>query len=248
MQIILEKTIDDYLDFADEVTRAFRENPHVLYGLIKEIDQLNRDVWINSTELDSTILLLGFNSYFSFLSAVRTAISGHVSTVFPIVRSALESACYSYLISRNKDKARTFLNRDNGPVERKLCRSDFTSAAKDTAAQLRIEGHDSLAEMVVDAYEAAITFGAHPNAKSVLRNLEVLPTDQPGKVRIDLTSLYGADSFEVAHALLACAEYGLLIAILNFYSAGTHAEADVLITKFNSLHEQKEREADALRR
>lgn len=247
MKIILEKTIDDYLNLADEVTVDSRTCPHPLYVLVKEIDQLNRDVWTSTGDFEPTIFLLGLNSYFSFLSAVRVAISGHVSTVFPIIRSALESSCYGFLISRDKAKASTWLNRDSGPAERKLCRAQFTSAAKDTAAQLRTEGHDSLAEMVMEGYEAAITFGAHPNAKSVSRNLAVRPADQTGQVPLDFTSLYGADSFEVAHALLACVEYGLMISILNYYSSGSLAVEMELLSRFNSLHDRKEKEAAALR-
>lgn len=246
MQFLIDKSIDDYLAFSDERTRSFQNSPPQIFELIRDVDTLIREVWTGTLDTQTVPAFLNMNAYFSFLAAVRTAISGHVSSVFPLARAALESACYAFLLSKDETLQSVWMNRDKGDDERTACRKAFTSAVKDTAKQLRTI-QEEMGDYVQGLYDASITFGAHPNPLSVFRHLEVRDDDGSDHWKVDFTCMYGEDSHEVKHALLACAEYGIVIAYLNAQGIKQHPQVAELNRRFNEVNEIKNAMADLLR-
>lgn len=246
MQFLIDKSIDDYLAFSDERTRSFLNSPPQIFELVRNVDTLIREVWAETLDAKIVPAFLNMNAYFSYLAAVRTAISGHVSCVFPLVRAALESACYAFMLTKDETLQSVWMNRDKGDKERAACRKAFTSAVKDTAKQLRTIQVE-MGDYVQELYDASITFGAHPNPLSVFRHLEVRDDDGSDHWKVDFTCMYGEDSHEVKHALLACVEYGIVIAYLNAQAITSHPHTTKLNQRFNEVNEAKNAMADMLR-
>lgn len=71
-------------------------------------------------------------------------------------------------------------------------------------------------------YEASIDFGAHPNRKSVIDHLEDSGPAGDGLHGFELIGVYGSNSWQVNHALLACVEAGQAIAFLMAAAAENH--------------------------
>lgn len=137
MQFLIDKNIDDYLAFSDGGTRSFQNSPPQLFELLRDVDTLIREVWTGTLDAQTVPAFLNMNAYFSFLAAVRMAISGHVSSVFPLARATMESACYAFLLTKDEALQSIWMNRYKGDAERTACRRAFTSTVKDTAKQLR---------------------------------------------------------------------------------------------------------------
>lgn len=238
MQLVLEKSLEDYLSFADERTRAFMSAPPDMFRLVKDVDGLLRDAWSGSSNSSPIATFLAVNAYYTFMAAVRTAISGHVSCIFPLVRTALEAACYAFLITKDTDLANIWSNREKGPKENAACRKAFQSAIKDTARRLK-SYQVEVAEYLQQLYDAAITFGAHPNPLSVFSHVEHGTDAGDGYVRFSLVCMYGESSYEVKRALLACAEYGIVIAYLNVHVFDSHPDPKKFNVRLNEVNELK---------
>lgn len=132
MLLQMDKSVEDYLAFAEERTRAFLASPPTdLFDLTKEIDSLIRDMCGRVDVNRPFPLFLCMNAYYLFLASVRSAISGHVSGVFPLARSGLESACYAFLMKDDSALESVWIDRDKGDQQRSACRRAFTSAPKD---------------------------------------------------------------------------------------------------------------------
>src|SRR5688572_19032190 len=173
MPLKMDKSVEDYLAFADERTRAFLASPTTgLFELTKEIDALIRDM-CGCVDVNRPFpLFLGMNAYYLFLASVRSAISGHVSGVFPLARAGLESACYAFLMKDDSALESIWTNRDRNDQQRTACRRAFTSAVKDAGQKLRSVQPD-IGNYLQELYDAAITFGAHPNFMAVVPHLDV---------------------------------------------------------------------------
>lgn len=244
MRAVIDKNIDHYLEFADDRTRAFLAAPPDAYILMKEVDALMRDLFssgvLNASPIGS---FLNLNAYYQLMSAVRVAISGHVSAVFPLVRAALESACYAHFIGDNQERQMVWLHRDRTVPEGKAFRRMFGSAIKQTTDSLKAVDQD-LANYVAALYEGSITFGAHPNSYSVMRHL------QPGECdethwKVELVCMYAETSQEVRAALVACTEYGLGIAALAMAAMAAEPLLNPWKLRWNQLHERKDAVAAA---
>lgn len=238
MQIVLDKAVDDYLVFADECTRGVRKSPPEVFDLVRDVDSLTRDVLRQSQEMSPLVWFLATNGYYMFLAATRTAISGHVSAIFPLLRLGLESACYGFLISKDESLFSIWSDRDKGAAQLAACRKTFTSAVKDTAKKLE-SVQIEMARFVSGLYDAAITFGAHPNPLSVFAHVQIREDDASKLWRVSYTAMYSAGTFEVRRALLACAEYGLAIAYLIAQMVERDAEVAALNVRFNAVNERK---------
>jgi hypothetical protein len=246
MQLVVEKSLQDYLAFCDERARSFLTSPPRTFELVKEVDSLIRDVWSGTLDAQPIPSFLNVNAYYSYLAAVRIAVSGHVSAIFPLVRAALESACYAFLVTKDARLLTVWINREKSDRERAACRRAFTSAVKETSTRLR-SIQVEMADYVRDLYEASITLGAHPNPLSVFHHLEVGQDEHSDHVKVSFTAVYSETSFEVARALLACAEYGIAVAYLNFQSLDSHSHVEVLNRRFNEVNEFKNKMEDELR-
>jgi hypothetical protein len=247
MLLQMDKTVEDYLAFADERTRAFLASPPTdLFDLTKEIDALIRDM-CGRMDVDRPFLLfLSMNAYYLFLASIRSAISGHVSGVFPLARSGLESACYAFLMKEDSALESIWTDRDKGDQQRTACRRAFTSAVKEAGQKLRSIDQD-IGNYLQDLYDASITFGAHPNVMAVVPHLDVHEHEDGKHWVVSFTCSYGEDSFEVKRALIACIEYGIMIAYMIAQLASTTADIDEVSARFQLVSDKKNAAADALR-
>jgi hypothetical protein len=233
---IVDKSLDDYLRFCDEVTRGSLATPSREFELVRDVDALIREVWAGAVGAQPIPSFVSLNAYYSFLAAVRSAISGQVSIIFPLVRAALESACYGLLVAKDEGLLRIWLDREKGPTELAACRRAFTPAVKTAANRFQAE-QPQMANYIRDLYDASLAFGAHPNPLSVFHHLTV--ADEGALWRVSFAAIYDEASFEVQRALLACAEYGLVVAFLTFQSFESHEDVAALNLRFNAVNERK---------
>jgi hypothetical protein len=132
------------------------------------------------------------------------ALSGHEAAVYPLLRTALESACYALVITRKPELAATWSARHDGDAERKASRRAFASAVSD-AADFVSCWQQGLGAYVLELYDANIDFGAHPNTRSVMDHVHEMPADQEQE-GFGLGSIYPGNSLEVFRALVAAIE------------------------------------------
>ncbi len=245
-QLVLEKDLEAYLAFTGERERLFLAAPPEIFTLAKEVDSLIRDVLKDSGAVEAISMLLNMNAYYSFLAAVRCVVCGHVSPMFPLLRASLESACYAFLLTKDTALLQIWMDREKGEAENRLCRTTFGPAVKRTSEALRTI-QPEMADQVQHLYDVSLTFGAHPNPSSVFRHIDVDANRSDGKVAISFTAVYNETSFEIKHALLACADYGLAIAYINVQSVKTQPDVKGLNHRFNAVNELKNDMEDKLR-
>jgi hypothetical protein len=241
MKIIDQKDLTSYFEFSQGQISDFLSTSSPLFFLAKQVDEFIRKTLSDSPYLDPTATFLLLNSYFLLMASFRTAATGHVAAIFPVARASLESSCYAFHICRDPQLAEVWLNREKGQEQRKRCRKAFTSAVADVVKQLKHEGHESLSEMVDVAYEATITYGAHPNSVSIFKHVAGRPDDGSDFWKFDLTCMYSHDSFESEHSMFACIEYGLVIAAMCIVIHKPHEKSEELFAEFTRLHDDKEK-------
>lgn len=228
MELILDKTIIDYLRFGDENTKSFLDSPPEIFKLIVKVDGLLRLILSDTKNSEVIPKFLHMNSYFSFMAAVRLAISGHVNAVFPTIRSSLESACYGFICARDPNNISIWVDRDKSSTHKTHCRKIFTPAVKNTAdiilkEEIRSGADGEMARYILGLYDESINFGAHPNPKSVFKHIK-MQDDESDCWKLNFHCLYPEDSHEVKLALFTCAEYGLANAYIISESQPLNAE------------------------
>lgn len=213
-------SLSDYLSATLKVATEHSDKHPQLMFMVEQMDEIfQKEIFGQEYEANATVGLLVMNAYVTLLSAVRQALSGHVVSTFPIARAALESACYA-LLARDEIKADIWSDRHLSEASLKACRRTFT--AQKAADELKAIS-PPMAEYVMAHYEAAIDFGAHPNRKSVIDHLEDSGPAREGLHGFELTGVYGSNSWQVNHALLACVEVGQAIAFLTVAAAKNHS-------------------------
>jgi hypothetical protein len=227
-------TLKDYLTITAENSAAMMRAPSRALTVLVDIDQLMNAIWTGASQSSPIPLFLGANGQMLFHGAIRTAIGGHVAAIYPLLRGALESACYGFRISQDPALLQVWADREKGEVQRKACRKAFNSAVGDAVKDLsRVE--EELAQYIKNLYEESITYGAHPNVSAVLPHVST-PTDEGDHWRVNFGRIYVAHDDEIEHALLACAEYGLVVAYINVRSMPSHPQSNVLTERFQQLH------------
>jgi len=104
--LIKTGSLREYLRATLENAQEHAEEPPQLMFLVDQMDQIfHQEIFENDFEANPTTGLLAINAYALTMSAVQQALSGHVVSTFPIARSALESACYAFLASRDPANA-----------------------------------------------------------------------------------------------------------------------------------------------
>lgn len=215
MIVEINESMDDYFDTTDAITAALREeNSPILQTLHGFDGYFRKTLWRDAGGVAPVAMVLSMNAYMLFLAGVRVAMSGHVTACFPVLRTALESACYGFLIAKNPDLSAVWTDRHKDADSKKACRKAFGSAVTDVAKLVEREQPGG-GQWLADAYDAAIDFGAHPNIKSVfghVRILEDVPKDP--YFRVNLAGLYGADHWETHRMLIGCLDFALAIAVV----------------------------------
>ncbi len=213
-------SLQDYLRATSENAQDHLDEPPQLMFLVEQMDEIFQlEIFVKDYEAAPTAALLVMNAYTMLLSAVRQALSGHVVSTFPVVRTALESACYALLIARDESKANIWFSRHDSEKAYKSCRDAFTVAK----AVKELKSIDTrMAEYVQAHYDASIDFGAHPNRKSVVDHLDDTGLGEDDLHGFSLIGVYGRDSWHVNLALLVCVEVGQAVVFLAAAVAENH--------------------------
>ena len=132
------------------------------------------------------------------------------------MRTVLEASCYALLIGGDESLENAWLERNTTAEALRLCRRKFGSAVKAAAREVQKRDWVSAGteEWIREAYDAAIDFGAHPNPKAIWPYVGIDRNRPDGYVGIGLTSLYGAEAYGTSRCLIACLDYGLLMAVI----------------------------------
>lgn len=236
-------TLLDYINATLENSNDHaNEHPQLMY-MVLEMDKIFHDeIFDYDFDINPISGFLAMNSYTLLLSAVRQALSGHLVTVFPIVRTALESACYAYLIAHDEAMGKVWLNRHTS--ESALQKSRKMFSVKKASNELKSISPE-MAEYVMAHYEAAIDYGAHPNKKSIFNHLSAIG-EVDGFHGFEFIGVYGRNSWHVNYALLICTEVGQAIAFLLAASTDKHPLLHERLEVFRKWVDEKNRMADEL--
>ncbi|EHN8936943.1 TPA: hypothetical protein ACVS3C_001238 [Enterobacter hormaechei] len=237
-------TLLDYLNATLENSNDHaQEHPQLMY-MVLQMDQIfQKEIFDNEFDVSPITGFLAMNSYSMLLSAVGQALSGHLVAVFPIVRTALESACYAYLIAHNEAMEQIWLNRHKTESALHKCRKMFS--VKKASNELKSISPE-MAEYVMANYEAAIDFGAHPNNKAIFNHLTDMGEVDERFHGFQLTGVYGRNSWHVNYALLICTEVGQAIAFLLAACADKHPLIHDRLEVFTSWVDEKNRIVDKI--
>ena len=185
--------------------------------------------------------LLAVNGFMIYLSSIRVAMSGHGAAMFPLLRVALEASCYAFQVGEKDELEEIWLNRNSSAEALSLCRTKFHSAVRDAAKgiQRKSWAGGNTEAWINQAYDAAIDFGAHPNPKGLWPYARLNKNYPDGYHHVALAAVYGAGSFETSRCLLACLDYGLLIALI--LSSCCDVPCEDAMVALNDLNELKEK-------
>ncbi|CAO3379248.1 hypothetical protein [Azospirillum argentinense] len=227
--------LDAYIEKANQTTRELLEGEGPLLTTIRRYDEFFRkDLWTHVSVTPEVSSLLQMNAYMGFLAGVRMALSGHSLAVFPLMRVALESACYGLMMARDPALVTIWGARHDSPEHRKVCRNAFTVAK----ANAYLKGWaDDIHQLVADCYEAAIDFGAHPNPIGIMNQVSFDEERSDGNVAVILTGLHGAANGETIRGLVACLDYGL--AIIGVILLTPPNPTQLLIDDLSALNDAK---------
>jgi hypothetical protein len=231
---IKDKPLSVFLSAADDTTKRLLATSTVGVRLVQEVDDLIRlRLWGEDVQLGPVPGMLALNSYYSFLGAVRVALSGQLAAVFPLIRHSLECACYTYLMTERPELSAVWSNRHKGGDELKSCRKAFGSAVADVANSIKSR-HEQLGSLIDDLYQASIDFGARPNAKSVISHIFLKELEEGTEV--SLACLFGENDIRCQQGLIACAENGIASTFITALAAKNHSLVDVNYTSLAAIY------------
>ncbi|GFM10209.1 TPA: hypothetical protein ACJJXW_000480 [Enterobacter cloacae] len=212
--------LQDYLKATTENASFHYETHPDLMGMVLRMDQVfHEEIFADDLVSNPYAQLLAMNSYSLLLNGVGQAISGHTVAIFPVLRTALESACYAFLIAKNEELGVVWINRHNSESALQRCRKKLTVKR---ACEKLSSFSPEMAEYVMAHYDASIDYGAHPNQKAILNHLSDIGEVDSNFHGFELTSVYGENSWHVNYALLVCTEVGQAVAYLLAASCDNH--------------------------
>lgn len=202
----------DYLAATLENSKFHAFKQPQLMSMVNEMDQIFHDEIFNyEFDISPVAGLLAMNSYMMLLNAIQQALTGHTVSIFPIVRAAIESAMYAYLIADDESNEKIWLNRNTSKSAKDKCGKAFS--AKNAEKKLKLISPE-MATYVKENYDASIDYGAHPNRRSIYSHLIDTGLVSDRFHSFTLNGVYERNSREVNNALLACIEFGQAIAFL----------------------------------
>lgn len=214
MELQLEKSFDNYVMSAHETAQAFLSDGNAaVRGFRLFHDHFRQTLWGDGAVLSPTSGVLIMNAYLLFLSGAHTALQGHAAAVFPLLRTALENACYAFLIAKDSKLESVWFNRHQDEASKRASRAAFAPAVRNTAEAINVLQPQS-GNIILECYESAIDFGGHPNPRGVVEHLRFTGTDQRGWIAISLTALHGPNDFGTQRALIACLEFASTLALI----------------------------------
>jgi hypothetical protein len=201
--------LHQYMAMADECLHELRVSKSPLVAVLLQYDDhFRHNLWQHASPPQTFALLLFLNAYQLFLAGARIALSGHPAAIFPLMRTALESASYGLLLEQQPALSDIWSNRHRSEADKKACRKTFTF---DKAIAGVIDRSPDIHRLAKEAYEGAIDYGAHPNLKGVFGHVAIDDDRPDGMTAVSHTSLYSADHHETTRGLCACLDYGFLI-------------------------------------
>lgn len=234
VRIVTEGGLDAYLAAADETTAELLSSNDPLVAALREYETYFREgLWLQH-QLPALPLVLCINAYQLFLAGLRMALSGHCAAVFPLLRTALESAAFASLMTHKPEFQEVWTHRHQGKDENKACRKAFTF---EKAIKLLKERAPDIHELAAQAYEGAIDYGAHPNIKGVFGHVSIDDQREDEFVSVSHTSLYGATHIETIRGLCACLDFGF--AIIGIIAVSSPEFSDELLADLSRLNEMK---------
>ena len=238
------KTFDDFLKFSNE-TASEMDIHTPPFELLRKVDEYCRTrLWNRELSAPYSAALLGVSGMWQVYGAARNVIHGQPSVVFPILRTALENACYSLEICANPKLEKVWTNRHVSNSQRQKCRDAFGKAAANAGRKLA-EIQPEVGEWMNLMYESFLDYGAHPNVKSIYSHLTEGEVTQEGLAKFSLHGLYPATAFELQKASLAVVETAVLIAlILTIALKGLSSDDD--FEAWSILNDEKNGLADAM--
>lgn len=246
MKFELHPSFDKYFIDADENTsELLASDSSLIAGLRQFYAFFVEELFTVELTMTPAQALLAMNAFMLYLSAIRVALSGHEAATFPLFRTALETASYSYLISTKPDLENIWLKRNASSEALKTCRKTFASAVKDAAKSIQAQDRvsEGTEKWINFAYDAAIDFGAHPNPRSVLPHIRFDHDRSDEHVGLSLIGLYSPTSFEASRSLMACLDYGLLIGLILVCSPKNQTDRLLIaLGRLNSLKEDLTRD------
>ncbi|MDW9817158.1 hypothetical protein GOB25_19195 [Sinorhizobium meliloti] len=201
-------------------------------------DFFAKELWSGEIDMSPGQAFLSMNAFMLFLSGVRMTMTGHVAATFPLFRTAMESACYPYLMKIDPTAEPVWSDRHKSEETLRSARRRFTSAVKDAARAIEstqeVRGH---AAWIEEAYQSAIDNGAHPNPKSIYGHVQP-PRDIGDHYLVTLAGLYDSTHSKIYQGLVACLDYGLILAVILAH--GLQHPPDGLSEKLDELNHLKE--------
>jgi hypothetical protein len=158
-----------------------------------------------SDEQDIPLALLLTRAFGNFLAATRLACSGQLSETYCQIRACLESGLYAFHIYKEPSLAKVWFNRHKDEEQRKKCIKSFRPG--DILNKLK-STKQSLGNQAEKIYQTCIDWGAHPNERSVLSNVDLNQNKSPKTIRLQL---FNAGSGFFYPCLLYCIDVGICV-------------------------------------
>nr|WP_298124090.1 hypothetical protein [uncultured Pseudoxanthomonas sp.] len=236
------KTLDAYLTAAGEMHGEVELAHPTWMSLLRQTDALWREeLFVPAPKIGPVAYLLMVQAYYFWLAGVRTTLSGHATAAFPQLRTGLESACYAYLVVAQPELATVWMERDSDEARAKLFRKHFTQAPSTVAKQLASAGN--LGALINDVYNAAITFGGHPNPRALFEHLRV--AEQADAFELSFSAIDNVNAATTIRALVAAVEHGYLSLVVCANAFGGHPRAASLQARVDALCEAKDAAVEA---
>jgi len=217
--------IREYLDMANHVTDAVQEAYPDLMTVIDALSQTwNSEVFGGELTIDPISSLPFMQSNFLWCAGVRIALSGHPIASFPILRSSIEAAAYTYLMNRSEEVRDAWLHRERSDEDRKTARKLLTQAVSDTVKAIG-DAERGFGPYLGHIYQSTITLGAHPNPSSPILHFEDAG-ESSDYYHFKNTCIAGPESPNVLHGLLASIEVGLVASFLSTIALPNHPNID----------------------
>ena len=208
-KVVMGNGLLQYMTMTDECLQEMRASQTpFLPVLIRYDDYFRRDLWEDAPLPAAFSLVLFLNAYQLFLAGTRIAMSGHPAAIFPLMRSALESASYGFLMEQQPALSEIWSHRHRSDADKSACRDAFSFHK--AIADLKNRSPD-IHRVAKEAYEGAIDYGAHPNVRGIVGHLSIDEGRPDGMVAVTHTSLYSAGHPETIRGLCACVDYGFPI-------------------------------------
>ncbi|MGU3456047.1 hypothetical protein ACLBV5_06990 [Brevundimonas sp. M1A4_2e] len=235
--------LDHYMKAADETAIDLLGGDDELVSALRRYDDyMRRDLLQHAVKSPGLGFVLSMNACMMFLAGARMALSGHSAAVFPLLRTALESASYAVLIERDPTLSDVWTRRHRSEADKKACRKAFTF--EQGAAFLKTSAPD-IYGLAKEAYEGAIDYGAHPNVKGVAGHLSIDDERDDNYTAVTLTALYGSTHIETVRGLCACLDFGL--SIIGLIALAHPEPSEQLVEDLQKLSDIKNEATDQYR-